>query len=151
MLTHKTIAEHLGLSVRRLRDVLPEIGCSAKDGLDSIRLTYIGHLREVAAGRSSKDGQLDLVNERARLAKEQADMAARKNAVERGELLPADEVRTEVERCFGACRAKILAAPMKCAPQLVGRDVAEIRAILDREMRSLLQDLAAIDLNDESE
>ena len=49
--------------------------------------SYCEHLREVAAGRTSS-GDLDLVQERARLAKEQADRAAMVNARMRKELAP---------------------------------------------------------------
>jgi phage terminase Nu1 subunit (DNA packaging protein) len=51
-------------------------------------LDYCAHLREQAAGRMGADTSLDLVTERARLAKEQADKVAYQNAVTRGELSP---------------------------------------------------------------
>lgn len=63
------------------RVLLP--GASAGEWL----LCYCRHLREVAAGRQG-DGDGDLVAERTRLAKEQADKIAMQNAVERRELAP---------------------------------------------------------------
>lgn len=51
-------------------------------------LDYCAHLREQAAGRMGTDTTLDLVTERARLAKEQADKVAFQNAIKRGELSP---------------------------------------------------------------
>jgi len=48
---------------------------------------YCENLREQAAGRRS-EGNLDLVQERARLAREQADRVAMENAIERKELAP---------------------------------------------------------------
>ncbi|AXK39630.1 terminase small subunit [Crenobacter cavernae] len=50
-------------------------------------LSYCAHIREQAAGRASS-GDLDLVQERARLAKEQADKVAMLNARLRRELAP---------------------------------------------------------------
>jgi phage terminase Nu1 subunit (DNA packaging protein) len=52
-----------------------------------------GHLREQAAGRASA-GELDLVSERARLAKEQADRVAMENARMRRELAPVALLET---------------------------------------------------------
>lgn len=49
---------------------------------------YCDHLREMAAGRASGGGGLDLVQERARQAKEQADRIAMQNAVTRKEHAP---------------------------------------------------------------
>ena len=52
---------------------------------------YCGHLREVAAGRSSAGGGgLDLVQERAALAREQRESVAIKNAVARREYAPVE-------------------------------------------------------------
>jgi terminase small subunit / prophage DNA-packing protein len=53
---------------------------------------YIRHLRAVAAGHKSEDSKLDLTEERARLAKEQADAQELENAVSREELVPATVV-----------------------------------------------------------
>jgi phage terminase Nu1 subunit (DNA packaging protein) len=65
------------------RQVIDEKGTAA-DWLKS----YCQNLREQAAGRAGSDGSLDLVGERARLAKEQADRIALQNLVTRGELAP---------------------------------------------------------------
>jgi len=52
-------------------------------------LAYCERLREVAAGRASiEDGGLDLVQERARLARSQREAQDIKNAVARGEFAP---------------------------------------------------------------
>lgn len=52
---------------------------------------YCAHLREVAAGRASMDGGgLDLVQERAALAREQREGQAIKNAIARREYAPID-------------------------------------------------------------
>ena len=52
-------------------------------------LAYVERLREVAAGRASDEaGGLDLVQERARLARSQREAQDIKNAVARGEFAP---------------------------------------------------------------
>lgn len=86
--TQAEIAAHLDISERRLRDLLSEWGIDHKaTTLSDIRIRYIRRLREEAAGRAS-GGEYDLTNERARLAKEQADKVAMANAVTRNELAP---------------------------------------------------------------
>src|SRR5688500_17296824 len=57
--------------------------------------TYTAHLREVAAARGGEAQILDLTQERARLAKEQADGQELKNRQLRRELLPAADVERE--------------------------------------------------------
>ncbi len=64
-----------------------EVGGSAGEWLKA----YCGHLREVAAGRASMEGgDLDLVQERAGLAREQRMGQAIKNAVARREYAPIE-------------------------------------------------------------
>ena len=55
--------------------------------VDEVRVAYIRHLREMAAGRFS-EGPLDLAQERAALAREQREAVAIKNALARGEYAP---------------------------------------------------------------
>lgn len=61
---------------------------------------------------------LELNQQRARLAKEQADKTAMENAVARGELLSVQTVETEWVRFVSACRAKLLGLPTKLAPRV---------------------------------
>lgn len=70
--TQVEIAEHLDMSDRNLRDVLAALGLDHKvAALSTVRVGYIRHLREQAAGRMGGDGNgLDLVQERAALARE---------------------------------------------------------------------------------
>lgn len=88
--TQAEIAEHLDMSDRNLRDVLGVLGLDHKEvALSVIRVGYIRHLREQAAGRGSGEpGGLDLVQERAALAREQRLGIEIKNAVLRGEYAP---------------------------------------------------------------
>lgn len=91
----------------------------------------------------------DLNAERTRLTREQANKAALENGRLRGELVDAGLVRTQLERVFGAIRSRILSIPTKFAPQVLGlKDLAEIRAALDKGAREALTELATFDLDD---
>lgn len=147
MPTQREIAEHLDLTTRRVRDLSNDAGISLTDSLDGIRVAYIRWLRERAAGREAKTGDLDFVAERARLTKEQADKAEIENARLRGRFVDRDEVVAGVERILGALRARLLAMPSKFSALLAGRDAAEIREILDREVRVAMQDMADFEIN----
>jgi terminase small subunit / prophage DNA-packing protein len=75
------------MSQPALFEMLSKLKLPADPPLDTVRVAYIRRLREQAAGRYS-EGPLDLVNERARLAKEQADRLEMQNAVTRKEMAP---------------------------------------------------------------
>lgn len=65
--------------------------------LTTIRIAYIRHLREMAAGRAAT-GDLDLATERAGLARAQRERIEMQNAVTRAEFAPAaliEEVLTK--------------------------------------------------------
>ena len=88
MLSQQKVAEHLDMTRQSASDMLQKLGISLRStSLTDIRVAYIRRLREQAAGRFS-DGPLDLMNERARLAKEQADRLELQNAQTRKELAP---------------------------------------------------------------
>lgn len=74
---------------------------------------------------------LDLTGERARLAKEQADAQALRNAELRGELVRGDEVEAFLIRLLSAVVQRIRAIPAKAAPEVraTGSD-AEGEALL---------------------
>lgn len=85
-------------------------------------IDYCAHLREVAAGRVGS-GELDLVTERARLAKEQADKVAMQNAVTRGELTPT----IALEEVLTGAAAKI-AGILDAIPGMIRRRVPQLSA-----------------------
>jgi len=82
------IAEHLDMSERAVREFLEKVSIDhKKNTLTQIRLAYIQHMREVAAGRAAEGG-LDLAAERAQLARAQRERIEMQNAVTRGDLAP---------------------------------------------------------------
>ncbi|HEY8214321.1 MAG TPA: hypothetical protein VIG36_09365 [Methylocystis sp.] len=95
------------------------------------------HLREVAAGRGGEAAGLELSAERARLAKEQADGQAIKNATLRGELIEADIVERRWADILSSVKAQMLGIPSELAqalPHLTRHDLDEI----DRVIRDAL-------------
>lgn len=101
--------------------------------------TYVSHLREVAAARGGENQLLDLTQERARLAKEQADNTALKNATLRRELLPAADAEREWSDILRKVRAGILAVTsrVRASAGLTGEQAVE----MDAELRLALKEL----------
>lgn len=90
--------------------------------------------------RSDADEEkIDLTEERARLAKEQADAQALRNAALRSELLPADEVESAWQSAIGRSRALLLGIATATPGQIVllARKHAEA-ADAERAVRELL-------------
>ncbi len=147
MATLADIADHLDLSVRSVSTlkragVFPEAQRAGHD-LDAVRVAYIRHLRESAAGRSAAYGTLDLTAERARLAHAQAAKAERENAVAEGEFLPRDEIHIAVTGSFARVRSKLLALPPKLAPYLApAMTPAKTQQILKDDIYAALDELA---------
>lgn len=89
-LTQQQIADHLCMSVRNVRDVLKQLDLAADYTLDDVRSAYIVHLRSVASGHRSNDGQ-DLIAARVRNENISADLKELDLRKRRGELIDADE------------------------------------------------------------
>lgn len=103
--------------------------------------SYCASLRQTAAGRGGEAAQLDLTKERARLAKEQADREAFKNAQSRNELVHADDVVREWADILRTVRAGVMAIPSRVGMRLSSLSVAEI-AVIDRECRDVLEEIS---------
>lgn len=148
MSTVADCANHLFLSERRFRELLDQGVIDRQPPStydeDLVREQYITHLREIAAGRSSKEGDLDLTEERARLAKEQADAQEMKNAVSRGELLARQDVTAAITASFARVRARLLAMPSKLAPSVIGvPTLAAIKKKISDAVKEALEELAS--------
>jgi phage terminase Nu1 subunit (DNA packaging protein) len=99
---------------------------------------------ETAAG----DEPVDLVRERARLARAQAVLAEQKYAVNARQLLPADEVERAWSAEQAAVRAKLLALPQAFADRLhraaVKKGVAGADAAIREMVDEVLSELAVM-------
>ncbi len=136
MIETRDVGEHLFVSTRTVTSLIergiikrePVIGFN----LDAVRKDYIEHLRSLAGKKSGSPGaDLNLTNERARLAREQADRIAMDNEISRKTLIPADLIKKAGENLFVAMRAKILASNL-----------------LDSEKDDLLNDLRSLSTNE---
>ena len=130
----------LGIAGRTVRELASQgllvKGARGRYDAPASVASYCRHLREIAAGRAG-DAQAGLTSERARQAREHADGMAMKNAVARGELVSAAEVRMTWAMILADVRAGILAVPTRL-PEL-GRVQIER---LDGELRRALEALA---------
>jgi phage terminase Nu1 subunit (DNA packaging protein) len=149
MATLHEVAAHLGVTIKYVQDLIAN-GTIAKKGrgeydLDECRQSYISRLRESAAGRANA-GDLNLTDERARLAKEQADAKEMENAITRGELVYIEDVAKRVEVALSNVKTKLLAVPTKVAPEAAAADDAkEVQALIERHIIEALNELAGID------
>lgn len=146
MSTQVEAAIHIDISERRFRELL-DLGVIARQpaaeyDLDIVRVTYIRHLRKIAAGRGGVSGELELSTERAKLAREQFEAAALKNAIARGEFCAVDEVIRLVTDCFITLRQRILIIGGKLSDGLVGLPRDLIRAKIDQEISEVLTELS---------
>jgi len=147
MATQAEVAAHLDLSDRSVRDlldrgVLPNARRGALD-LDQCRVAYIRHLRETAAGRAAGPAADDLTAERARLAREQADHFALKNAALRKELLPRTDITRVVVAAFQIVRDRLSALPARLAgPLAASTDPAAVRGRLEDAVNGVLVELS---------
>lgn len=151
--TQAEIAEHLDISTRRVRELATEWGIDSREvSLGEWRVRYIAKLREEAAGRAGT-GDLDLVAERARLAKVQADRIEMQNAVTRKELAPAELIEEVLSRA-GARAAKLLDTipgelKRRC-PQLSADDIAAIATTIAK-VRNIAATVSLADVQDEED
>lgn len=147
MATQAEVGTHLDLTDRSIRElldkgVLPNARRGALD-LDACRIAYIRHLREAAAGRALGPSGDDLTAERARLAREQADHYALKNAAMRLELLPRAEITRTVTAAFQIVRDRLTALPARLAGPLARlSDPAEVRGRLTDAVQGVLVELS---------
>jgi phage terminase Nu1 subunit (DNA packaging protein) len=103
-------------------------------------LDYCTHMRHLVVGGGGEQAAAHGASERARLAKEQADGIALRNAVARGALLEAAAVEREWTSILAGVRAGVLAASSRIGqrlPHLPLEDITEI----DAELRELLTGL----------
>lgn len=141
--TASELADFLKVSKRAVSDFV-ERGIVVKTDRNRFDLrqsvqTYCEHLRMTAAGRGG-DGADVLTAERARLAREQADQTAMKNAAMRGDLVSIVDIRHEWASISRRIRNGMLSVPSRCRqmlPHLTTYDVD----LIDHEIRSALTGL----------
>lgn len=128
-------------TVWRLADegLVVRAGRGRYDLAASVR-TYVTHIRAMAAGRAG-DEQAGLTAERARLAREQADAVALRNAIARGEMVPAADVEREWSSILRNVRSRMLAVPSRVAARVPTLTKADV-ALVEHEVAAALTELA---------
>lgn len=147
MLTQQTIADHLDLTQPAVSDLLQRLGVDWREStLDTVRVVYIRHLREKAAGRAT-EGTLDLATERAALAKVQRERIEMQNAVTRRELAPV----ILIEQVLAKAGSKV-ASILDAIPRMIRRRAPAIGAdmihLIAEEIARARNIAAAIRLED---
>lgn len=128
----------VGISQPAVSDLLARGVLSGGSDVGVWLTEYCGNLRAVAAGRAG-DGEMDLVEERARLARAQRERIEMQNAVTRNELAPVALIE-EVLAKAGARAARVLDTipgtirrrePSISADTIamIARDIAKVRNI----------------------
>lgn len=145
MATIVQVAKALDLSTKMVNDLIARGTITkqprGKYDVEEATKEYIRHIREVAAGRL-RAGELDLAEERARLAKEQADAKEMENAIARGDLVHINDVAEQFGKQAAAVRTRLLAIPSKAAPLVISSEKpAEARAIIEDMIEEALNEL----------
>ena len=125
------------------RDIVVRLGHDAYDLEESAR-RYVASLRETASGRGGEEKVMKLARGRARMAWEQADAQALKNAVLRGEYVPAGEVERAWSDTLRALRSRLLAVPSRLRQSMQHLTTSDV-TMIDRELRDALQELGNAD------
>jgi|AACY02.2.fsa_nt_gi Phage DNA packaging protein, Nu1 subunit of terminase len=122
------------------RDIAVHLSHDVYDLEETVR-RYVVHLRSIAAGWGTADQAAKLTTERARLASEQADAQALKNARLREELVEASEVERTWADILRHLRSRLLAIPARVRSDLPELDASAVTA-LDRAIRDTLTEIA---------
>lgn len=147
MATQTKIAEFFGISKNTVKEHQEKLGLPTRDcDLQKFAIAYTAHLREIAAGRGSENGEYDLTGERARLAHHQANKTELEELQLRGELIPADVVEKTWSGIVSSFRAKMLSIPSKLAGPILGiTDITEMEDELKEAVHEALQELSDYD------
>jgi hypothetical protein len=100
-------------------------------------------LREQAAGRSSVDGDFDLVTERAALANAQRQKIEFELAETRGELVRVDDVLNAWAGHISTVKTALFGLPARMAGQIAGPGKrAQVEAVLRAAIKDALTELS---------
>ncbi len=142
------IVEVLRLSERRIqqlvrRGIIPKVGWGRYEFVPAVQ----GYVRYLEERKRADEPTIDYRRERARLTKAQADRAETEAAEVIGEVVSVEQVKRNIAVLFAEIRAAVLKIPDRVVPALVGNmDEREIKAVLSREIDSVLTALADSDV-----
>lgn len=143
MSTQVEIARHLGLSERRLRDVLAALGLDhTVDSLDDIRLAYLSDLRDKAGGRGGDD-QKALTRARTMEATASAELKILLVKEKSGQVVLVEEVEPMFLAMVTAARTEFLSMPDKLVGELKALyDIDVDPSLIEEKIHDALRHLA---------
>jgi len=139
--SEKNLVLITGLSQGRINQMkgneIWHLGMSLKEASHAI-VKWLGRR---AAGHVSEDG-LDLVQERAKLAKENRETASLKNAELRDDLVRSDEIRRALFSAARSVRNSVQTIADRVSMQIAGMsDQHDIHELIDGEIMQVLGDM----------
>ena len=118
MPTQQQIADHLDLDQSAVSRFVDKVRLDYRAvSIDEIRVAYIRHLREVAAGRSSETG-IDLVAERAMTERVDREIKLLTLAEKKGQLVNAAQLEQSYGLMVGAFQTELLSLSDKLVQEL---------------------------------
>lgn len=126
MPTQQEIADHLFLNQSEVSRHMKTLGIDWKaEGLDEIRHSYIKHLRMVAAGHSSDDGE-DLTKERILTERVDREIKQLDLAVKKSQLVDIAKLEPMLAQMIGAFRSELLSMPDKIKDEILALHGVEV-------------------------
>lgn len=146
LLTVKQIADLYGLTPQGVRHQLKGVAPDEQGGKGKAsRYSIVRYSTHVFGRAGDSESPLDLTQERARLAREQADRQAMDNAERRGELAPMSWFEEQIAGYTRQLAAMLDALPMRIRqslPHLTTIDHARIDRLLAEERARMARRLA---------
>lgn len=134
------------MSERRFRELLDagifEKQPKGKYDPDVVRVAYIRHLREAAAGRARDT----LGNNKDRIDAANAEMAEMDLAERKHELIRADDVEAALTDAIANMKAKLLSLPNTIAPIVKPESPDEAEKIIREKVNEALEEIARVDV-----
>lgn len=149
-LTQQEFGALIGVSRQAVGDLATRGIIDMNQTAQEMLHSYCSHLREIAAGRMAA-GELNLADERARLAKEQADRVAMQNAVTREELVSViviEEVLTRAAARVAGIFDSIPGTIRRRYPNLPAGAIEQIAAEIVK-VRNIVAGMSLADICDD--
>lgn len=151
--TEVELAEYLGLSTRRIRQLNTEgVVIKSQRGRYDLKASVLGYINSIRQPENKKDLDLEKLN-MAKAAESLTHERLKKRITElkvqemEKKLHRAEDVEYFWNAIIISAKSRLTSIPVKCAPLLVGiEDRKEIQAILKREVADALNELAEYDV-----
>lgn len=139
--TEKNLVLLTGLTQGRINQMKSNQIWQVEMNLEDAAHAIVKWLGRRAAGHVSEDG-LDLVQERAKLARENRETASLKNAEMRVALVRASEMRRAIFSAARSVRNSFQTIPDRISMPVAGMtDHHDIHTLIDQEVTQVLEDL----------